>query len=148
MPFLQPALIQIKPYGVDISPIALDIEPLLISIRPRLETIAPQGVGIGPNLINVRLSPVQLPGMHCCKAGSCPSHMEPRSGLPGTSTSRPNTCGLLQVAGRRLLAGDSSSQEQPSNEDLYLQSYRNCELQRTLPYTSLRCMSCAPMPPT
>ena len=58
MSCLQPALIQIKPYGVDISPIALDIEPLLISIRPRLETIAPQGLKVGPNLINVRLSHV------------------------------------------------------------------------------------------
>ena len=56
---------------------------------------------------------------------------------------------VLQVAGRRLLVGNSSSQEQPSNEDLYLQSYRNCEpQQRTLPWSSLRCMSCAPMPPT
>ena len=52
---------------------------------------------------------------------------------------------MLQVAGRRLLAGDSSSHEQPSNEDLYLQSYRNCEPQRTLLIASLRCISRASM---
>ena len=37
---------------------------------------------------------------------------------------------VLQVAGRRLLAGDSSLEEQPSNEELYLQSYRNCTPQQ------------------
>jgi len=58
---LQPALIQIKVYGVDISPIALDIEPILISIRPHMETIGPQAISIGPSLINV--SP---PRSHFC----------------------------------------------------------------------------------
>lgn len=59
---LQPALIQIKVYGVDISPIALDIEPILISIRPHMETIGPQAISIGPSLINV--SP---PRSHFCR---------------------------------------------------------------------------------
>ena len=52
---------------------------------------------------------------------------------------------VLQVAGRRLLGGDSSSEEQPSNEELYLQSYRNCTPQRTLLYASFSRASCSCM---
>ena len=39
---------------------------------------------------------------------------------------RPRALRMLQVAGRKLLAGDSS-QEEPSYADLFLQSYRGCE---------------------
>lgn len=52
---------------------------------------------------------------------------------------------VLQVAGRRLLAGDSSSEEQPSNEELYLQSYRNCTPQRTLLHACFSRASCLSM---
>ncbi len=50
---VQPALIQIKPYGLDVSPIGLDIEPILISIRPHLEVVGPEEANVGPSVIEV-----------------------------------------------------------------------------------------------
>ncbi len=59
----QPALIQIKPYGLDVSPIGLDIEPILISIRPHLEVVGPEELNVGPSVVEVSS---EIPHLYRC----------------------------------------------------------------------------------
>ncbi|CAL5221153.1 g3292 [Coccomyxa viridis] len=97
-----PQLIAATPYGVTVIPQGINIQPALIQIKPYGLDVSPIGLDIEPILISIR------------------PHLEvvgPEELNVGPS--------VVEVAGRKLLTGDSIKNRESSHTDLFLQSYQS-----------------------